>query len=115
VPDEHTGHPCPPTAQFAVRQAHRLAANLHASVRGQPLRPFRFRALGVLCVVGYHSACAEVKGLRFSGLFAWLLWRGVYLSKLPGLERKVRVLVNWLIELFFPRDMVQTSDLSAPD
>ena len=50
--------------------------------------------------------------MRFSGLLAWLMWRGVYLSKLPGAERKVRVLVDWLIDLFFPRDMVQTIDLT---
>ncbi len=49
--------------------------------------------------------------MRFSGLLAWLMWRAIYLSKLPGLERKVRVLVDWLIELFFPRDIVQTIDV----
>ena len=49
--------------------------------------------------------------VRFSGLVAWLMWRGLYLSKLPGLERKVRVLADWVIELFFPRDIVQTIDL----
>jgi NADH:ubiquinone reductase (H+-translocating) len=49
--------------------------------------------------------------VRFSGLFAWVMWRGIYLLKLPGLERKIRVLVDWTIELFFPRDIVQTIDL----
>jgi NADH:quinone reductase (non-electrogenic) len=66
--------------------------------------------VGALCVIGHHTACAEIKGCRFSGLFAWCLWRGIYLSKLPGLERKVRVLVDWIVELFFPRDIVQTID-----
>ncbi len=51
------------------------------------------------------------RSLRFSGLLAWAIWRGVYLSKLPGLERKIRVLGDWIIELFFPRDTVQTIDL----
>ena len=69
-----------------------------------------FRSVGSLCVVGHHTACAEVLGLKFSGLFAWLLWRCVYLSKLPGLERKIRVLFDWTLELFFPRDIVPTID-----
>jgi len=113
VPDAKTGKACPSTAQFALRAAHRLARNIHASVHGQPLEPFHFDSLGTLCVVGHHTACAEIRGLRFSGLFAWLLWRGIYLSKLPGLERKLRVMVDWAIELFFPRDFVQTVDLNT--
>ncbi len=107
-----TGQPCPPTAQFALREAYTLARNIHASLHGRPLKPFHFNAIGVLCVVGHHTACAEIKGFRFSGLLAWLMWRGIYLSKLPSVERKVRVLVDWLIELFFPRDIVQTIDFS---
>jgi NADH dehydrogenase len=111
VPDAKTGRPCPPTAQFAIREARTLARNLCASIAGKRLRPFHFDALGTLCVVGHHTACAEIKGYKFSGFFAWLLWRGIYLSKLPGLERKVRVLSDWTIELFFPRDIVQTIDV----
>lgn len=70
-----------------------------------------------MCVIGYQTACAELavpapgKTMRFSGLFAWILWRGIYLAKLPGRERKRRVLIAWTIELFFPRDIVQTLDL----
>jgi len=79
-------------------------------VRGLPLVPFHFAALGALCVVGHHTACAEIKGFCFSGLFAWFLWRGIYVAKLPSLERKVRVVVDWIVELFFPRDIVQTLD-----
>jgi NADH dehydrogenase len=119
VPDARNGKPCPPTAQFALRQARTLARNIHASVKGKPLAPFHFDSLGALCVVGHHTACAELsvpfarsKSVRFSGLLAWLMWRGIYLSKLPGLERKARVLTDWVIELFFPRDIVQTIDLS---
>jgi len=113
VIDAHTGQSCPPTAQFALREARTLAQNIHASVHGQSLTPFHFNALGALCVVGHHTACAEIRGFRFSGLFAWFLWRGIYLSKLPGLERKVRVLVDWVVELFFPRDIVQTIDFDS--
>ena len=112
VPDAKTGKPCPGTAQFAVRQAPHLARNLHAVLHGRPPKGFHFDALGTLCVVGHQTACAEIRGLRFSGFFAWLMWRGIYWAKLPGLERKVRVLSDWLIELFFPRDIVQTLDLN---
>jgi NADH dehydrogenase len=116
--DASSGKPCPPTAQFAVREAEVLAKNICAELRGGSKESFHFDSLGALCVVGHQSACAELaipfvrnKSVRFSGLFAWLLWRGIYLSKLPGLERKIRVLIDWTIELFFPRDIVQTIDL----
>ncbi|HKC88108.1 MAG TPA: NAD(P)/FAD-dependent oxidoreductase, partial [Blastocatellia bacterium] len=121
VADAKTGRPCPPTAQFALREARTLARNIHASVNGKPLTPFHFDSLGALCVVGHQTACAELtipfartRSVRFSGLLAWLMWRGIYLTKLPGLERKVRVLIDWVIELFFPRDIVQTIDVSDP-
>jgi NADH dehydrogenase len=114
VPDAKTGKPCPPTAQFAIREARTLAGNIRAAIKGEPLKPFHFDSLGTLCVVGHHTACAEIKGFKFSGFFAWFLWRTLYLSKLPGLERKVRVVGDWTIELFFPRDIVQTIDLHPP-
>ena len=116
--DGKTGNSCPPTAQFALREARVLARNIRASIKGERLVPFHFDSLGALCVVGHHTACAELsvpfarnKSMRFRGFFAWLLWRGIYLGKLPGLERKIRVLSDWVIELFFPRDIVQTIDL----
>jgi len=114
VPDAKTGKSCPPTAQFAIREARTLARNLCASIAGEPLQPFHFDSLGTLCVVGHHTACAEIKGYKFSGFFAWFLWRTLYLSKLPGLERKVRVVGDWTIELFFPRDILQTIDFGPP-
>jgi NADH dehydrogenase len=111
VPNGYGGATCPPTAQFAVREAALLARNIRARLKGLPPKAFHFDSLGSLCVVGYHTACAEIKGIRFSGVFAWLLWRVLYLGKLPGFERKARVLMDWLLELFFPRDTVQTLDL----
>jgi NADH:quinone reductase (non-electrogenic) len=118
VHDAKTGKSCPPTAQFALREAEVLARNIYSEVHGRPREGFHFNSLGALCVVGHQTACAELsvpffrnRYLHFSGLLAWLMWRGIYLSKLPGLERKVRVLIDWTIELFFPRDIVQTIDL----
>jgi NADH dehydrogenase len=119
VTDAKSLKPCPPTAQFALREARSLACNLAAGLAGKPLRPFHFKSLGALCVVGHQTACAELavpfarrKTVRFSGLLAWLMWRGIYVSKLPGRERKIRVIVDWFIELFFPRDIVQTIDFN---
>ena len=118
VNDAKTGKPCPPTAQFALREAEVLAKNIRAQLAGHRTQAFHFDSLGALCVVGHQTACAELtmpfarsRSMRFSGLLAWLMWRGIYLSKLPGMERKIRVLMDWTIELFFPRDIVQTIDL----
>lgn len=118
VTDAKSGKPCPPTAQFALREAKVAARNLAAHLEGRASKGFHFDSLGALCVIGHQTACAELtlpfartRALRFSGLFAWLMWRGIYLAKLPGLERKIRVLFDWTVELFFPRDIVQTIDL----
>src|SRR6516164_8074488 len=118
VVDAKTGKPCPPTAQFALREAATLAKNIRATLVGRSTRGFHFDSLGALCVVGHQTACAELtvpfardKALRFSGLLAWFMWRSIYLGKLPGFERKIRVLVDWTVELFFPKDIVQTIDL----
>jgi NADH dehydrogenase len=116
IPDpDRQGQPCPPTAQHALRQGRQVAENIVAAVDGRPLQPFRFRTYGMLVVLGHNTAAAEIRGLRFSGLFAWFLWRGAYLTKLPGFEKKVRVLVDWLLDLVFPRDIVvvRSSDSGA--
>jgi NADH dehydrogenase len=118
VMDAKTDKACPPTAQFALREAVTLAKNIQAQLEGRALEGFHFDSLGALCVVGHQTACAELSvpfargmSMRFSGLLAWAMWRGIYLAKLPGLERKIRVLMDWTVELFFPRDVVQTIDL----
>lgn len=109
VVDTETGERHPPTAQHATRAAKTLAENVHKKTVGNgDLKPHSHESQGQLCVIGHQSACAEVKGHCFSGFFAWLMWRAVYLGKLPGTERKLRVLFSWTTELFFPRDIVQT-------
>lgn len=104
----------PPTAQHALREGKAAAENVAAAIRGRPPKPFRFRTLGLLVALGHRTAAAEIRGRQFSGLFAWLLWRGIYWGKLPGLDRKVRVFLDWMIELAFPRDIVQTSPRPTP-
>ena len=122
VTDSQTKKPCPPTAQFALREAATIARNICAALKSGPATDFHFRSLGALCVVGHQTACAELKipfaparSLRFSGLLAWFIWRGIYVSKLPGLERKIRVLLAWTLELFFPRDIIQTIELGGKE
>jgi NADH dehydrogenase len=107
VPNAYDGQPSPPTAQFAVRQAKALARNLAAALSGRPAEPFRFKPLGAFASIGSHRAVGQVFGLRFSGLPAWFLWRGIYLSKMPTLARKVQIAFDWLWQIFFPRDIVQ--------
>ena len=98
----------PPTAQHAAREGKLLGRNVAAAIRGQPLQPFDFKTLGSLAALGYQLAVAEVFGHRFSGFLAWIMWRGIYLSKLPNLEKRVRVLLDWMLDVFFPPDIVQT-------
>ena len=88
VRDPDTGQPYPPTAQHAIRQGKIIAENIAASIQGGPKRAFRYKLLGVLASLGRRSAVAEILGFRFSGFFAWWLWRTIYLMKLPSFERK---------------------------
>ncbi len=103
------GAMCPPTAQHALRQGRAVANNIARLKRGRAPTPFRFRTLGTLVALGHRTAVAEIRGRRFSGFIAWLLWRAIYLAKLPGFERKLRVSADWLMDLVFPRDIVVTS------
>jgi NADH dehydrogenase len=115
VPDlTNGGASCPPTAQHAVRQGATAAENIVRVLNGRPLRPFRFRTLGVLVGLGRHSAVADWGGRRVSGILAWFVWRTVYLSKLPGLDKKIRVAADWALDLFFPRDIVLTPWAEKP-
>lgn len=99
------GDVSPPTAQFALRQGVQLARNLARALRGEPILPFTHQNLGQLATVGEREAVAEMFGYRFSGFLAWFLWRTIYLAKLPGISRKLRVMVDWTFDLFFPRDV----------
>jgi NADH dehydrogenase len=115
VPDPAApGAACPPTAQHAVRQGRAAADNVVAVLSGAQPEPFRYRGLGFLVPLGRQSAAAELRGMRFSGLPAWLLWRGVYLWKLPGPQKRLRVLLDWTVELLFPRDIALTGAERRP-
>ncbi|AKO95333.1 NADH dehydrogenase, FAD-containing subunit [Marinovum algicola DG 898] len=104
----------PPTAQFAVREARTLARNLKAALHGRELAPFVYRSKGALASLGGHRGVAEVYGLRFAGLPAWLLWRAYYLGFLPGFATKVRVGMQWLLDSMVGRSTVQTGIRQGP-
>ncbi len=100
------GTDAPPTAQHAIREARTVAENIHATAHGMATKAFLFPGLGKLGSLGLHSAVAEIFGVKISGFPAWLLWRAIYLMKMPGLDRKIRVGLDWMAGLLFPGDMV---------
>ena len=95
----------PATAQFAIRQGTILGKNIIALQDKRPLQLFGFKALGEMASLGHLNAVGKVFGVKVSGLLGWLMWRAVYLSKLPGLERKLKVFIEWSLDLLFPRDI----------
>jgi NADH:ubiquinone reductase (H+-translocating) len=97
----------PPTAQHATRQAKVIAHNLVAAIRGGKRRVFDFKGLGKMGSLGRHSAVADVFGLQISGALAWFLWRTIYLQKLPGFGRKLKVAASWTFDLILPPELVQ--------
>ena len=112
VPDiRNPGNAHPPTAQHAIREGKVVAQNIAAALLGRPLRLFSFRTIGLLASIGRRTGVARIFGFNFSGFFAWWMWRTIYLSKLPGLDKKVRVAFDWTLDLLFPKDVCAVHDL----
>jgi len=112
VPDiRNPGKSHPPTAQHAIREGHIVAQNIAAVLAGRPLKSFSFKTIGLLASIGRRMGVARIFGFNFSGFFAWWLWRTVYLSKLPGLDKKIRVAFDWTLDLLFPKDVCAVYDL----
>ncbi|MGH9956515.1 MAG: NAD(P)/FAD-dependent oxidoreductase, partial [Pyrinomonadaceae bacterium] len=112
VPDLATGKSCPPTAQHALRQGKIVAENIAAALNGGRRRRFEFKTIGALASIGKRTGVARIMGVNFSGFIAWWLWRTIYLSKLPRFEKKVRVALDWFLDLLFSKDLVQFMDVS---
>jgi len=112
VPDQTTGKSCPPTAQHAIRQGKIAAHNILAAIRGSSPKPFEFKTIGALATIGRRTGVARIMGVNFSGFIAWWMWRTIYLSKLPRFEKKVRVALDWTLDLLFSKDLVQFMDVS---
>ncbi|MGD9590624.1 MAG: NAD(P)/FAD-dependent oxidoreductase [Pyrinomonadaceae bacterium] len=114
IVDPRTGKPYPPTAQHAIRQGKVLANNIRASLVGSPLKPFVFETIGQLAALGRRTGVAQIFGINFSGFIAWWLWRTIYLMKLPRFEKKLRVALDWTLDLVFHKDPVQFLTLRSP-
>src|ERR1700761_2451271 len=114
ITDPGTGRPYPPTAQHALRQGKTVANNVIAAIRGGTKRPFSFSTLGLMAAIGRRTGVANILGVNFSGFAAWFLWRSIYLSKLPRLEKKVRVALDWTLDLLFGKDLVRLVDFRPP-
>jgi NADH:ubiquinone reductase (H+-translocating) len=108
VPDGYeTGNFFPPTAQHGLREAITAAKNIEAAIDGHALKPFTFITLGQLATIGRRTGVAMVFGFKFSGLIAWGMWRSIYLMKLPRLTKKLRVMMDWTLDLLFGREIEQ--------
>jgi len=117
VPDLTAAEPgvlCSPSAQHAVRQAKRLADNIHAVLRGRAPRPYRHRHVGSVAGLGLHKGVAQVYGFKLRGLPAWFMHRTYHMSRIPSLNRKVRVVVDWTLALFLKREVVSLGQLHQP-
>jgi NADH dehydrogenase len=105
VPNAVDGKISPPTAQFAEAQARQLAKNVVAHIAGLPTWAFRFRPRGQLASIGHNRAVAQLMGVKLSGFVAWLLWRALFLLRMPTFARKSRLFLEWSWAMFFPPDI----------
>jgi NADH dehydrogenase len=113
VPDAtNPGKSHPPTAQHAMREGKVVAQNIVAVLFNRPLKSFSFKTIGLLASIGRRTGVARLFGFNFSGFLAWWMWRTIYLSKLPGLDKKVRVAFDWTLDLLFPKDVCVVHDLN---
>jgi NADH dehydrogenase len=103
--DPHTKAPYVATAQVALRQGRALAAQVEAELTGRKKKPFHFKLLGEMVPLSRHKAVADLGGLKLVGFPAWFLWKTVYMLKLPTWAARLRVVLDWTVELFFERDV----------
>ena len=103
-----------PSAQHAVRQTKTLAANIVAAMRRRELADYRHKYVGSVASLGLHRGVAEVYGIKLRGFLAWFMHRTYHLSRVPTVNRKVRVVADWTLAAFFPREVVSLGQLQQP-
>ena len=110
-----TKRPFPPTAQIAEAQAKTAAKNLTALIENSEKEKFEYHSKGQMAIIGKRSGIATFLGMNISGFWAWLIWRNVYLSKIPTLDKQIRVFLDWVIDLFFDRDISRLKMMKRED
>jgi len=110
-----TKRPYPPTAQIAEAQAKTAAKNLTALIKNSEKEKFEYHSKGQMAIIGKRSGIATFLGMNISGFWAWLIWRNVYLSKIPTFDKQVRVFLDWTIDLFFDRDISRLKMMKHDD
>jgi NADH:quinone reductase (non-electrogenic) len=103
-----------PSAQHAVRQTKTLAANIVAALRRRKLVDYRHKYVGSVASLGLYRGVAEVYGIKLRGRLAWFMHRTYHVSRMPTVNRKVRVLADWTLAVFFPREVVSLGQLQQP-
>ncbi len=109
--DSKTGKACPPLGQVAFQQGDHMAANLTRLLHGKPLKPFKYFNYGALVSVGEHYAAVDLLGVKLTGFIGWFVWRTLYLAKIIGLSTKIRIVIDWTLDLFIERSIAQLEDL----
>jgi len=107
VADPESKATYPPTAQHALREGKVIGRNIQLRLNGEKCKAFQYKAPGQLAAIGRRTGVARILGLKFSGIVGWILWRSVYLMKLPRLEKKLRVMLQWTLDVIFERDLGQ--------
>ena len=103
--DPSTGKPYLPTAQNAEGQAKTVAYNIFAEINAKPKKKIEFSSKGQMAIIGKRTAIASIYGINIHGFMAWCIWRTVYLKKIPKLNKRLRILLDWTADLFFDRDI----------
>jgi NADH dehydrogenase len=111
--DPNSGNPYPPTAQHAIREGAIVANNIIASIEGRPenRKIFDYKTKGMMASIGKRTGIGNLLGIEVQGLLAWLIWRSYYLVHLPTLQKKIRVLADWILDIFFKRDVTMLKTL----
>lgn len=55
--------------------------------------------------IGKTNGVGAILGIEVHGFLAWWIWRMYYLANLPTMQKKLRVMADWTLDIFFKRDV----------